>query len=226
MQFSSTASSPRSSLPFLRRVLEGAISLLAPDVCAGCDAAVRPFTVFCPGCAATLLPPAVVRPGETAAYAYGGAVASAITSLKYGGRVDRARPLGELLRRAVLGWEGAPPSVVVPVPLHPKRLAPRGFNQAALLARPVARDFSARFAPLALERVRDTAAQASLDREARQANVAEAFKVRSWAKLEGERVLIVDDVRTTGATLEACCNAALAAGASEVRTLVLAAADD
>jgi ComF family protein len=167
----------------------------------------------------------VPRSGEVAAYAYGGALGTAITSLKYGGRVDRARPLGELLRRAALGWEGAPPNVVVPVPLHRKRLVERGFNQAALLARPVARDLSARFAPLALERVRDTAAQASLDRPARQANVADAFAARAGAKLAGERVLIVDDVRTTGATLDACARAALAAGASEVRTLVLAAAD-
>jgi ComF family protein len=215
-----------AALPRLRRFFERAASLLAPDVCTGCDARLPPFRVFCPACAATLLPPRAVREGEIAAFAYGGALAGAIASLKYAGRVDRARPLSALLRRAVLGWEGAFPSVVVPVPLHRDRLARRGFNQAALLARPVAGDLGARFASRALVRIHDTPAQASLDRAARRENVARAFAVRLGVTLEGARVLLVDDVRTTGATLDACARVAREAGASDVRTLVLAVADD
>jgi len=210
--------------PFARLLLERALAVVAPDVCAGCDAAVPPFTIFCVTCARTLLP-AAEEPGETAAYAYGGALAAAISSFKYGGRSDRARPLAHLLRRAAAPLRDDPPTVVVPVPLHPSRLAARGFNQSALLAAPVARDLEARFAPRALRRSRDTAAQASLDRAARLRNVAGVFEARA-ASLRGERVLLVDDVRTTGATLGACAEAARRAGARDVRTLVLAVAED
>jgi ComF family protein len=209
-----------------RSVLESIASLLAPDVCAACDERVPVLTVFCPACARTLEPPVHLREGETVAFAYGGAIADAITSFKYGGRVDRARPLGHLLRAAVAPLRLDPPTLVVAVPLHRARLARRGFNQAALLAAPVARDLRARFAACALARTRDTPPQAPLDRAARLANVREAFAVAfDPRRVCGQRVLLVDDVRTTGATLTACAEALLGAGARDVRTLVLAASD-
>jgi ComF family protein len=214
-------------LPQVRFVLETAASLLAPDVCAGCDARVAVFTVFCAACAATLAPPGETRDDETAAHSYGGALGAAITSFKYGGRVDRARPLAHLLRRALGPLRADPPSVVVPVPLHRARLILRGFNQASLLAGPVARDLAARFAPCALARTRDTPAQASLDRVARRRNVHRAFALRPRGGfVPGDRVLLVDDVRTTGATIDACVTALREAGARDVRTLILAVADD
>jgi ComF family protein len=111
---------------------------------------------------------------------------------------------------------------VVPVPLHPRRAELRGFNQAALLAKPVARALGARLA-IALRRERDTLAQATLDRALRLRNMKEAFS--AVRRVNGESVLLVDDVRTTGATLEACSAALLAAGAKDVRTLVLAHAE-
>ena len=113
--------------------------------------------------------------------------------------------------------------VVIPVPLHHRRLWWRGFNQAALLAAPVARALDARFAPSALVRTRDTTAQATLPRVHRLRNVQSAFVARTL--LEGARVLLVDDVRTTGATLEACASALRGAGALDVRSLVLACAE-
>jgi ComF family protein len=215
-------------IPLVRRALESLASLLAPDVCAGCDARIGVFTVFCSTCARTLVPAAELREGELAAFSYGGALTTAIASLKYGGRVDRARPLSHLLLRAIGPLRDLVPAaaVVVPVPLHRARLALRGYNHAALLAAPVARALGARFAPGALVRTRDTPAQASLGRDARWRNVERAFMARPGARhLAGERVLVVDDVRTTGATLDACAIALRDAGAAEVTTLVLAVAD-
>jgi ComF family protein len=218
----------RPQLPLLRRVLEGLLSLLAPDACAGCEAPLPPFTVFCAPCARTLLPVEHTRPGEIAAFAYGGALADAITSFKYSDRPDLARPLAHLLVRAAAPLRGDAPTVVVPVPLHPRRLAQRGYNQSALLAAPVARALGARFAPGVLVRVHETTAQAGLGRDERLRNLEGAFVAR--LDLENPaaraRVLLIDDVRTTGATLAACVSALRAAGAADVRTLVLAAVDD
>ncbi len=112
----------------------------------------------------------------------------------------------------------------MPVPLHPLRLAERGYNQAALLARPLARDLGASFEPLALRRTRDTAQQATLARNERLTNVENVFAVRDRSIVEGRRVLLVDDVRTTGATLRECKRVILASGAREVVSTVLAIA--
>ncbi|MDQ3938796.1 MAG: hypothetical protein M3253_08985 [Chloroflexota bacterium] len=139
-------------------------------------------------------------------------------ALKYGGRRAIARPLGRLMReqRAEV-LHGA--HFVVPVPLHWRRHWNRGFNQAAELAAAIG-------LPVlhALRRARPTASQTDLPAEERHANVRRAFSVRERAgrRLRGACVVVVDDVRTTGATLEACAEALGRAGVSEVRTLTAA----
>lgn len=202
-------------------------AFLAPPRCAACDAPVARLAVFCAACASTVQPADHADDGALAAFVYGGAVAEAITRLKYGARPDLARPLSDLLWSAIARRAARMPRslVVAPVPLHPVRLAERGFNQSALLARPVARRLGAPFVPLALARVRDTPRQAALGRDARLGNVAGAFTVRQAHRLRGRAVLLVDDVRTTGATLDACARATLEAGAAWVGTAVLARAD-
>jgi ComF family protein len=195
--------------------------LLAPSSCAACDEPVPRRTLFCPGCAAS-----VVRFGgaadHRAPFEYGGAIAIAIASFKYAGRADLGPRLGAMLAASALVGAGEI-DLVAPVPLHPKRLADRGFNQAALLARPVARALSAPFAPRLLLRVRETARQASLTRAARRENVAGAFRS---TPVDQRRVLLVDDVTTTGATLAACVLALRLAGAKTVVSLVLASRAD
>lgn len=183
------------------------------------------MTVFCAACASTLTSSKDRDPAHVAAFVYGGAIARAIVRLKFEGRPDLARPLANAL---LLTVRVTPlrADIVIPVPLYPHRLVERGFNQAALLAAPVARELGARFLPMGLERSRDTGHQAALDRAARGTNVLAAFRARRPESLCGQHVLLVDDVRTSGATLEACGDALLSVGAKEVRTLVLAQTEE
>ena len=198
--------------------------LVAPSTCAACDAPTKRHVLFCPPCAIAVLPAARQPPGAHAVFEYGGAIATAVVRLKYAGRFDLASRLAPVMAAAMAPL-GIPLDVVLPVPLHPARLAERGFDQAALLAGPVARALRLPLATRGLERTRATPRQASLDRAARASNVASAFRCRSPRAVEGRRVLLVDDVRTTGATLAACLATLLASGASGVTTLVLASRD-
>jgi ComF family protein len=130
--------------------------------------------------------------------------------------------LSAALRRTARILANDPPTLVIPVPLHPRRLVERGYNQAALIAAPVAKDLHACFLPRALLRPRETEPQTTLDRDARLANMRGAFHVRRQGDVFGQRVLLIDDVRTTGATLAACKTVLAEAGALDVRTLVVA----
>lgn len=144
----------------------------------------------------------------------------AVHRAKYGDDPGLARALGALLVPHVSAWRGEI-DAVIPVPLHPARLRSRGFNQSHELARPVARALDARLWPDAVERVRDTGTQTARSREARHDNVRGAFGVRRVTALRGARVLLVDDVVTTGATLFALRDAVLDAGAREARGITL-----
>jgi ComF family protein len=112
---------------------------------------------------------------------------------------------------------------VMPMPLHPARLRERGFNQSALLARPVARALGVPCDATSLRRIRSSCDQASLPRAKRADNVRGAFAVTGHSRFG--RVLLIDDVRTTGATLAAAADTLLEAGFAEVRTLALARAE-
>ena len=167
----------------------------------------------CPRCRRT---PRLVDRGR-AIGAYEGALRVIIQALKYEGRRSLARPLGALMhQRGKDILEGA--ACAIPVPLHPSRRRHRGFNQAADLARHV----GIAVVP-ALRRVRATPTQTGLPAAQRHRNVRDAFAVtRAAAPLAGRTVVLIDDVSTTGATLEACARALKHAGISEVRALTAA----
>jgi ComF family protein len=157
--------------------------------------------------------------GASAAAAYEGPVEAAIQRFKYEGW----RALAPALADLVMDRVAAPPMpcLLLAVPLHPRRQRERGYNQSELLARELrARRRLAR-PPGRLARVRDTPPQVGLDRLRRRANVAGAF---AWQgpPLAGSPVVVVDDVTTTGATLEACAAALRAAGSGPVLGLTIA----
>ncbi|KYF57765.1 hypothetical protein BE08_35420 [Sorangium cellulosum] len=225
----------RAVVAAVRALSTAAARALSPPSCAGCDVALADVAVFCSDCARTAVPYAERPPrwamgpgaadGDLVAFApFAGALADGIRRFKYGDRPDLARPLGRLLLCAARD-AGLRADLVVPVPLHPRRLAERGYNQAALLAARVADGLAASFAPRALRRVRSTAQQAQLPRDLRLQNVAGAFRVRAPERVARRRIALIDDVATTGATLAACRDALLDAGAASVIYLVLAAAE-
>ncbi|MEM1140306.1 MAG: ComF family protein, partial [Pseudomonadota bacterium] len=173
----------------------------------------------CGACIAA--PPAFTR--ARAVFAYEGVARRLVTDFKFADGTEAAPVFGRWLARAGADLL-APCDAIVPVPLHYTRRIMRRYNQAALLAEALA-DFSGHdFWPHALRRVRATARQVGLSRAARQRNVARAFAVspRAETALQGARIVLVDDVLTTGATLESASKILLRAGAARVEVLTLA----
>jgi ComF family protein len=154
---------------------------------------------------------------------YEGSLRAVLHALKYSGRRRAAGRLAEaLLEEPAVRALVATSDVLVPVPLHPRRLRERGFNQSALLARELARRAGKSACPDALVRCVDTVPQAGLCAAARRRNVREAFAVGRRASVAGRTVVLVDDVLTTGATATACAKRLREAGAREVRLLTVA----
>jgi ComF family protein len=161
--------------------------------------------------------------GFDAAYCFGsyeGVLRELIHPYKYGRVKTLARPLGAMLAAALPREERF--DAVTPVPLHWRRQWQRGFNQSELLARTIARRCGV---PVihALKRVRPTVAQAGLSNTGRRQNVAAAFRPRR--AVEGKRILLIDDVMTTGSTAAACALALKRAGAAKVALLTVARVD-
>lgn len=193
------------------------------EACPGCAEPV-PTAGLCPRCAEKPRPWGVA----VACGAYGGRLQELILAYKFEGRLDCGR---ELQERLLAGFEAAAvrcpqlleADCLVPVPLHPRRLLSRGFNQSREIARLLASRRGLPILQQALARVRRTTPQMELAREARAENIRGAFAAgREF--LEGRSALLVDDIMTTGATLEECARAMLAAGAKRVDVLVLARA--
>ncbi len=157
-----------------------------------------------------------------AAFRYERPIDRLVQDLKYHRRLDLARALGALLAERLAACRWPWPVRLIPVPLHRARLRERGYNQALELARPVARRFGIELDPWAAERIRPTRPQAELSLAERKRNLRNAF--RATTTLEGEHVVVLDDVMTSGHTLEALARCLKQAGAKTVGVWVLARA--
>ena len=200
------------------RWIDAALDVLFPPACLGCRSlGIEPF---CHRCAQTLEPaPKLALPGlhrSVAVWSYGGAIAHAIQRFKYHGRVEDARPLGAAVQACVstIAFD-----VVVPMPLTSARLRRRGFNQA----RELTRSFDKPVAVHAVRRIFDTPSQVGQRKDQRRALIDDAF-VADAASVTDRRVLLVDDVVTTGATARAAAGALHRAGAKWVALATIAAA--
>lgn len=199
----------------VRSFLAGFLDLVAPVRCTGCDLPWVGAGAFCASCTGL-----VERASNRGAvFEYGGPVADAIQRLKYEGRSELGSVLGGMLADEAQRSARAI-DAVVPVPLHWRRRRSRGYDQAALLAKPVAKRLRVPLLLRGLRRVRNTPSQVELPHRERQQNIAGAFTAGRLAA--SARVLLIDDVRTTGATLREASEALKSAGVAEVQTLVLA----
>lgn len=205
------------------------LSLLFPPVCPGCALLLRPGASptlpLCRRCEVehVPLPPGARRcDGIWAVHAYAGPLLRALHRLKFHGQPAWAGPLGTMLASSLVlgeGWDA-----LVPVPLHPMRLRQRGYNQSTLLARFARARLPSPRPPLRprwLQRPRDTTPQHRLPAADRQHNLRGAFVAPHPDRVLGRRILLIDDVTTTGATLNAARSALTAAGAAEVGALAL-----
>lgn len=234
-----------------RTMLDWPARILFPPVCAGCRRRVSQPGVLCGECWTKLrfierpLCPVMGTPfihdmGEgflsaeaiadpppferaRAAVVYSGVAREMVQGLKYHDRTDLAPWMAKWMARAGADLI-ADADVVVPVPLHWRRFFRRQFNQSAELGRAIARCSGLAFSPSAVRRVKLTRQQVGLERRQREENVRAAFRVPAEAEIEiaGRRVLLVDDVFTTGATVRAVAKALKRGGAGAVDVLTFA----
>ncbi len=222
------------------RLQAALLDLVFPRRCGGCN---RPGLAWCDVCRAQTRPvgdsicprcgrpqprPGVCPPcrhtpieidGIRSAVMFEGPVRKAIHHLKYTARTSLAEPLGAYL---IEYWQThpLPADLLIPVPLHAARSRERGYNQSTLLARQLARAAALPVREPALQRVKATVPQVTLNAAERKANVHEAFTADAGL-VQGQRALLIDDVCTTGSTLEACSRALKQAGAAAVWALTL-----
>lgn len=212
-----------ASLPFCPACTAGIRTIRSP-LCVRCgvplpDPGVRDR--FCGDCLRTARPFAAAR----AVGCYESTLLEAIHLFKYRGRLGIGKVLGSLMADcAGRLWDMTLFTRILPVPLHRRRLQERGFNQAVILARQVARRFSLPLDLRSLKRAVGTVPQVGLGRAQRTANVQGVFTVRLPDTIRGQRILLIDDVYTTGSTLTECATVLMKAGADAVAVLTLARA--
>ena len=172
-------------------------------------------------------PPYFVQAWSWACYPHAKAeehpLRQAVHKFKYGRKISLGKPLGRLMARGCREFlKNCDADVIIPVPLHPKRLRWRGFNQAVLLGRQLSRSYGIPIDPFILRRIKETPPQTQLNEEERRRNVRGAFALAPGRSLERKKVLLVDDVYTSGATVNECSRTLMRSGANRVFVVTLA----
>ena len=211
----------------------GALDLLFPAKCPFCQSILdEPRAILCPDCQTTL-PWLLGREGETGVdfaagcvspLAYRDRVSAAVRRFKFSRVRSYGAPFGTLMAQCVQDHLPEPVDALTWAPLSRKRMRERGFDQSELLARAVGEGLSLPVLPT-LEKVRHTGPQSDLtEASARRANALGAYRLRPEADVRGKRLLLVDDVVTSGATLSECTRVLLEGGAEKVWCVTLARA--
>ena len=189
----------------------------------------------CPRCAVPLTNPTQGTCGQCQSqppfydrvyslFSYRQPVSGLIVGLKFHHRLPLARLLGRLMADHLLNLLDSSPDIIVPVPLHPRRVTERGFNQARELARPISKGLNIKICPDVIERFRNKPPQTTLSRKQRLKNTRGTFRVRD--NLPKGHILIVDDVMTTGATVNELARILKHEGVERVDIITLARAGD
>lgn len=235
----------------LRNPFRGLVSLIYPAACEACRVPIAPHEILCRSCldaVPRIASPFCARCSQPFAgaiddiftcancegrvlhfdcavslYRSRGVVREIVHDFKYNRRLHLRRLLGCWLEEALADSRlaGRRFDLVVPVPLHPARKRERGFNQAELLARELSRSRSLSLGNV-LNRIRYTTTQTQFDRNERMENLRGAFRLRRGCDVQGLRMLLVDDVLTTGSTLSECASVLKKAGARSVRAVTAA----
>ena len=211
------------------RLLTAGLDLIFPPRCAGCG---RVDARWCDRCQRDLEQVACLArerivdglDGAATTGVHEGVLQTAIHALKYENVPELAQTLAARMEQVIvqLDWQI---DMIAPVPLHTTRLEERGYNQSQLIGDQLARRLNSMCLPEALERSRNTPSQVGLNAQERKMNVSDAFHALPEL-VSGRHILLVDDVLTTGATLQACAEAARAAGAAAVYGLTVSTARD
>jgi ComF family protein len=229
-QYKTTPKSPTGlfvSISWFQSIVDSVLDLVFPPRCAGCGRVDAQWCEYCQSDLAKIPLNIQYRdiPGVIMIAATGfheAKLRDADVALKYSNTTLLHIPLSNRLIEAlqVLSWNI---DLVIPVPMHKSRLIERGYNQAQLLAEPVAEALNLDFRPDAITRRRATTSQVGLTSQERKENVSGAF-LANETLLQNKSILLIDDVLTTGSTLAACASAALTAGARVVYGLTVTAA--
>lgn len=211
---------PSSRPPLFCPVCQGQITLITPPLCTCCG---RPLPDAAGGghtCGRCLAKPPAFRRAR-ALLLYDGPLAEAIHRFKYQGETAGLASFAHFAQTAALP-DLSLPDLILPVPLHPKRLRRRGFNQAQWLAQAFFPEQRGQLRPDLLLRLRHTAPQTGMSGKERRRNLKNGFGVTRAELIRGKSILLVDDVYTTGSTVNECARVLLRAGAATVEVLTLA----
>lgn len=234
------------TLGTIGNVFELVFNVLFPDLCQGCSKHPKSkTTIFCSQCLA-LLPLTdhfdvkfnsvtmhlagrvpLHHGAALLSFSKKGIVQHVLHQLKYKNKPNIGEVMGKMAANQLLQSSLFEiPDLIIPVPIHPNKIKKRGYNQSAVFGKSLGKFIHIQCDDEILVKIIETQSQTGKSRTARLENVAGGFKVVFPSAILNKHILVVDDVITTGATIEACCNALLNAGAGKISVLCIAAAEN